>query len=82
MSNVVPFRRPAPPAPPERCDVVAVADDLFAVLDTLHDLVARAALMGRPALEVEHTVQNLLNAVSAVERAVDCIGEGSEAAPA
>lgn len=82
MSNVLPFRRPAPTTSQSRCDVVAVADDLFAVLDDLQDLVARAARMGRPAIEIERTVQNLLDAVGAVERAVDCIGEGSEAAPA
>ncbi len=81
MSNVVPFRRPQKPTTPARCDVIAVADDLFMVLDNLQALVERAALMNRPALEVERTVQNLLDAVSAVERAVDCIGEGNEAAP-
>ena len=82
MSNVVPFRRPAARPLPERCDVVAVADDLFAVIDELRGLAERAALMRRPAIEVERTVQNLLDAITAVERAVDCIGEGSEAAPA
>lgn len=82
MSNVVPFRRPAPVTSRARCDVISVADDLFAVLDDLQSLAERAALMGRPAIEVERTVQNLLDAVGAVERALDCIGEGSEAAPA
>lgn len=77
MSNVVPFRRP--PAPETRSGVVAVADDLFAILDQLQDLSARAALMGRPTREIERTVQNLLDAVTAVERALDCIGEGEEA---
>ncbi|WP_375408736.1 hypothetical protein [uncultured Methylobacterium sp.] len=77
MSNVVPFRRPE--APETRVDVVAVADDLFALLDQLQDLSARAAQMGRPTREVERTVQNLLDAVTAVERALDCIGEGQEA---
>lgn len=77
MSNVVPFRRPE--ATETRGDVVAVADDLFALLDQLQDLSARAAQMGRPTREVERTVQNLLDAVTAVERALDCIGEGEEA---
>lgn len=80
MSNVVPFRRPE--APETRGDVVAVADDLFALLDQLQDLSARAAQMGRPTREVERTVQNLLDAVTAVERALDCIGEGEEAGQA
>lgn len=77
MSNVVPFRRPEPS--PTRGDVVAVADDLFSLLDQLQALSERAAAMGRPTREVERTVQNLLDAVSAVERALDCIGEGEEA---
>lgn len=82
MSNVVPFRlrAPAPPAPVS--DVVAVADDLFALLDHLQATSARAASMARPAREVERTVQNLLDAVTAVERALDCIGEGDEAGQA
>lgn len=82
MSNVVPFRRPISLASRAGCDVVAVADDLFAVLDQLQDIAARAALTGRPAIETERTVQHLLDAISAVERAVDCIGEGGAATPA
>jgi hypothetical protein len=82
MSNVVPFLR-RPPAPPAAVyDVVAVADDLFALLEQLEVVSARAASMGRPAREVERTVQNLLDAVTAVERALDCIGEGDEAGQA
>lgn len=82
MSNVVPFRRRQPAALPGRCEVVAVADDLFAVLEQLQAVSQRAALMGRPSIEVERTVQNLLDAVTAVERALDCIGEGDEAGQA
>ncbi|MBP1179467.1 hypothetical protein JOE48_001431 [Methylobacterium sp. PvR107] len=52
------------------------------LLEQLEDVSARAAAMGRPALEVERTVQHLLDAVSAVERALDCIGEGEQSAPA
>lgn len=82
MSNVVPFLR-RPPAPAVVVtDVVAVADDLFALLEQLEIVSARAAAMGRPAREVERTVQNLLDAVTAVERALDCIGEGDEAGQA
>ena len=61
MSNIVPFRRPSKPAIDPRCDVIAVADDLFAVLDDLQGLIDRAAMMGRPAIEIERTVQNLLD---------------------
>ena len=82
MSNVLPFRRPLSAASRAGCDVVSVADDLFAVLDQLQDLARRAALMDRPAIEVERTVQNLLDAAGAVERAVDCIGEGAGPEPA
>ena len=81
MSNVVPFRRRPPPAQLARCEVVAVAGDLLDILEQLEGLSARAAAMSRPALEVERTVRHVLDAVGAVERALDCIGEGDEAAP-
>ncbi len=81
MSNVVPFRRRPPPAQLARCEVVAVAGDLLDILEQLEGLSARAAAMSRPALEVERTVRHVLEAVGAVERALDCIGEGDEAAP-
>ena len=79
MSTVVPFRRPPAPATPARagCDVAAVAGDLLDVLDQLEGLVARAAGMDRPRIEVERSVQHLLDAISAVERASDTLGEGS-----
>lgn len=76
MSNVVPFRRHKPLAPPVGCDVVSVADDLLTMLDDVHALATRAAAMNRPAIEIERTVQNLLDAVGALERAVDGLGEG------
>ncbi|MHC2002684.1 MULTISPECIES: hypothetical protein [unclassified Methylobacterium] len=78
MSNVVPFSRP-PAAAPQISNVVAVADDLFAALELLQGVAHRAAAMGRPRREMELTVRNLREAVSAVERALDCIGEGDEA---
>ncbi|TXN80556.1 hypothetical protein [Methylobacterium sp. WL8] len=82
MSNVLPFRPRTPVHQLARCEVVAVAGDLLTLLEQLEDVSARAAAMGRPALEVERTVQHLLDAVGAVERALDCIGEGEQAAPA
>lgn len=78
MSNVVPFLRRPPASPLRGCDVFSVADGLFAALEQLQTLSACAAMMERPRLEVERTVQNLLDAVDAVERALDCIGEGDE----
>ncbi|WP_342106740.1 hypothetical protein [Methylobacterium sp. SI9] len=82
MSNVLPFRPRANVARLARCEVVTVAGDLLALLDQLEDVGARAAAMGRPAREVERTVQHLMDAVSAVERALDCIGEGEQSTPA
>ncbi len=78
MSTIIPFRRPAPVTPARAgCDVAAVAGDLLVVLDQLEGLVARAAHMDRPRIEVERSVQHLLDAISAVERASDTLGEGS-----
>lgn len=82
MSNVLPFRPRQAVATLARCEVVAVAGDLLSLLEQLEDVSARASAMGRPTLEVERTVQHLLDAVSAVERALDCIGEGEQVAPA
>ncbi|MCJ2073553.1 hypothetical protein MKK75_33005 [Methylobacterium sp. J-030] len=82
MSNVLPFRPRPSVARLARCEVVTVAGDLLELLERLEDVSARAAAMGRPAREVERTVQHLLDAVSAVERALDCIGEGEQSAPA
>ncbi|WP_096487784.1 hypothetical protein [Methylorubrum populi] len=77
MSTIIPFRRPAPATPVRTgCDVAAVAGDLLVVLDQLEGLVARAAHMDRPRIEVERSVQHLLDAISAVERASDTLGEG------
>ena len=78
---VIPFRRPDAAAERNRCDIVSVADDLMAALDDLQALAGRAARMNRPAREVERTVQSLLDAISALEQAVDGIGEGCEATP-
>lgn len=82
MSNVLPFRRHEPPELRRGCDVVSVADDLFEIIARIEDLAGRAAAMNRPSVEVERTVQNLLDALGATERALDCLGEGNEAAPA
>ena len=77
MSTVVPFRKPTP-ATRNRAgrDAAAVAADLLGVLDQLEALVERAAAMDRPPIEVERSVQHLLDAIGAVERASDTIGEG------
>ena len=78
MSTVVPFRRPTY-AKRNRAgsDAAAVASDLLGLLDQLEGLVERAAAMDRPPLEVERSVQHLLDAIGAVERASDTIGEGN-----
>ena len=76
MSTIIPFRRPKS-APRAACDVAAVASDLLSVLDQLEGLVERAAAMDRPPLEVERSVQHLLDAIGALERASDTLGEGS-----
>ena len=81
MSNVLPFRPRRTAACLARREVVTVAGDLLALLEQLEELRDRAAAMDRPALEVQRTVQNLRDAVSAVERALDCIGEGGQVAP-
>ncbi len=80
MSNVLPFRPRPAVATLARCEVVAVAGDLLTLLEQLEDVSARAACHRPPPIEVERTVQHLLDAISAVERALDCVGEGEQVA--
>lgn len=82
MSNVLLFRPRQTVMRLARCEVVTVAGDILALLDQLEDVSTRAAAMDRPALEVERTVRHLRDAISAVERALDCVGEGEQVAPA
>lgn len=77
MSTVVPFRKPKPATRLRAAsDAAAVAGDLLGILEQLEGLVERAAAMDRPPIEVERSVQHLLEAIGAVERASDTIGEG------
>lgn len=79
MSNVVPFLRRQTVPQPAVVDVITVADGLFALLEQLQAASEQAGAMGRPRREVDSTVRNLRDAITAVERALDCIGEGDEA---
>lgn len=70
-SNVVPLR----PRPVE-ADLAAgratgaFVSDLVALLAQLEEASAQAATLPRPRLEVERTVQHLLDAATALERAL------------
>lgn len=59
----------------------AVVDELVALAGQLRDAGGNVATLGRPALEVERAVQLVLDAVTAVERAVDVVTDHGERFP-
>jgi len=84
MTNVVPFaprlkpgQLPATEAE-ERASLVA---DLIDLLDRVREMTERAAALPGPSLQIEHTAQNLLDAGTALERAVDALTEDGEWVP-
>ena len=80
LSNVVPLR-PRPPAAAGGRETASLVSDLVAVIAQLRDASARSAGLARPAIEVERTVQLLLDAVTAVESAVDVATDGGALTP-
>jgi hypothetical protein len=80
MSNVVPLRKRPAPETAARA-TAAVVTDLVGIAEQLHDIGARAAALGRPRPETEHTVQMVLDAVTAIERALDLITDGGDYTP-
>ena len=80
MSNVVPLRARRAPETTAR-EAAAVVSDLVAIAEQLHDVGARTSALGRPQAETERSVQMLLDAVTAVERALDAITDGGDYTP-
>jgi hypothetical protein len=84
MSNVVPLRPrgsgPGEPAPGGR-DTAALVSDLVDLVEGLRTASGRAAALQRPGLEAERTIQLLLDAVTAVERAAETLTDNGEYTP-
>lgn len=80
MTNVVPLRlRALPDHAALAREADAAAAELMALVDELRAISGRVAALRQPGLPVERTVQHLLDAVTAVERAAEAVGHGAEA---
>lgn len=79
MSNVVPLtprgRKPGGLTSPSVREAAALSMDLAGLVEEIRAAAIRAADLGQPAPQVERTVQSLLDAVTAVERAFDLLIE-------
>ena len=85
MTNVIPWRpRDASLAEaagdPAR-EVAALASDLVSLAEQVRAASLRASELQRPALQVERTVQALLDAVTALERGADVLTDEGEWLP-
>ena len=84
MTNVIPFaprlkhgQLPATVAE-ERA---ALAADLIDLVASVREITERVAALPGPSLQIEHTAQNLLDAGTALERAVEALTEDGEWVP-
>ncbi len=84
MSNVIPL---APRLKQGRSPAVeveeraALAADLIELIDRVRDLTEHVAGLPGSALQIQQTAQQLLDAGTALERAVDSLTEGGEWVP-
>ena len=84
MSNVIPLAprlKPGRPAAAEAEERAALAADLIDLIDRVRDLTEHVAGLPGPALQIQQTAQQLLDAGTALERAVDSLTEGGEWVP-
>jgi hypothetical protein len=84
MSNVIPLaprlKQGRPPAA-EAEERAALAADLIDLIERVRELTEHVAGLPGPALQIQQTAQQLLDAGTALERAVDSLTEGGEWVP-
>ncbi len=84
MSNVIPLAprlKQGRSAAVEVEERAALAADLIELIDRVKDLTEHVAGLPGPALQIQQTAQQLLDAGTALERAVDSLTEGGEWVP-
>ncbi len=84
MSNVIPLAprlKPGRTAAVEAEERAALAADLIDLIDRVRDLTEHVAGLPGPPLQIQQTAQQLLDAGTALERAVDSLTEGGEWVP-
>ncbi len=84
MSNVIPLAprlKQGQPPVAEAEDRAALAAELIDLIERVRDLTEYVAALPGSALQIQQTAQQLLDAGTALERAVDCLTEGGEWVP-
>jgi hypothetical protein len=84
MSNVIPLAprlKPGRSAHAEAEERAALAADLIDLIERVRDLTEHVAGLPGPPLQIQQTAQQLLDAGTALERAVDSLTEGGEWVP-
>jgi predicted nuclease with TOPRIM domain len=84
MTNVIPFapRRKHGQSPADEAEErAALAADLIEFVASVREMTERVAALRGPSLQVEHTAQNLLDAGTALERALEALTEDGEWVP-
>ena len=84
MSNVIPLAprlKPGRSANAEAEERAALAADLIELIERVRELTEHVADLPGPPLQIQQTAQQLLDAGTALERAVDSLTEGGEWVP-
>jgi hypothetical protein len=84
MSNVIPLAprlKPGRSANAEAEERAALAADLIELIGRVRELTEHVADLPGPPLQIQQTAQQLLDAGTALERAVDSLTEGGEWVP-
>jgi len=84
MSNVIPLAPRLKPGRSANADAeerAALAADLIELIERVRELTEHVADLPGPPLQIQQTAQQLLDAGTALERAVDSLTEGGEWVP-
>ncbi len=84
MSNVIPLAprlKQGRSTANEAEERAALAADLIDLIDRVREVTEHVAALSGPSLQVQQTAQHLLDAGTALERAVDTLTEGGEWVP-
>ena len=84
MSNVIPLAprlKQAKSTASEAEERAALAADLIDLIDRVRDMTEHVAALPGPSLQIQQTAQHLLDAGTALERAIESLTENGEWVP-
>jgi len=84
MSNIIPLAprlKQAKASVSEVEERVALAADMIDLIERVRDLTEHVAALPGPSLRIQQTAQHLLDAGTALERAVESLTENGEWVP-